>query len=299
MCGYIIGVDAGGTKTNARLYSRSGRELYCADSGPGNILSDRDLAFRSIREAVAACLGNVPEQGEAYIMVGAAGITAGTNRWALLEFLCGEFPGCVINAESDGLLAVYGKLRGRDGILVVSGTGSIAYGKLGGKSERAGGWGQILGDEGSAYHIAVNALREVTRAYDENREYGACSLAILRELGTDVFGLAAFAASHTKSEVAALSRIVAEQAANGDKQAEEILRGAGRQLAGLAKKIYLKTGFTAVAAVAVGGSVLENDKIARPAFEQSLEPTKFFILGDTPPAAMGAYYYYNSMEAEK
>ena len=292
MCKCIIGVDAGGTKTNARLYGLDGRELYSADAGPGNLLADYDTAFANIHKTSAACLSRVSDEDRVFILVGAAGVTAGTNRRDLQHAMGGAFPSCLTEVEADGCLAVWAKLRGKDGILVISGTGSIAYGKLGKKLERAGGWGRYLGDEGSAYHIAINALREITLAHDENRPFSSCAQAILNELCTDVFGLAGFAESHSKAEIAALSRLVADAARDGDTQAAALLRNAGRCLAALAVKVRDKMGFQGIVPVAVGGSVLEKNNFVRSAFEEALGTENFSFVSDSPPAAMGAYYYY-------
>ena len=289
---YIVGVDAGGTKTNARLYDRTGEELFNANEGVGNMLVDRAAALANVRKAVSSCLERVPTHKETAVFVGAAGVMAGTNRQDMRLFLRESFPHCVIEVETDGCLAIYAKLRGGDGILVVSGTGSIAYGKLGGKLERAGGWGHLLEEEGSGYAIAVGALARIMRETDHSIPYSACSTSLLRHLGADVFGVVNFVYNHTKSEIASLTKLVVAAADDGDEKAAGLLRVAGRRLAELAETVYRKTGFCGVAPIVVSGGVLENIPLVRSTFEAALDVSRFLPVRESSPAAMGAYYYF-------
>lgn len=296
MTKYIIGVDAGGTKTNARLYGTDGSEIFSAFSGFGNMLVERAAALENIKCAIAKCLEKVPNENGSgvFILVGAAGIAAGNGRTGMLGFLREQFPLCETAVETDGYLALYAALCGKDGILVISGTGSIAYGKLGGDIQRAGGWGQLLGDEGSGYHIAANALKRITREYDGEAVHTGLSDAILKHLDTDVFGMVKFTYESKKSEIAQLLKVVEEAAKSGDSFAVSLLENAGRSLAELAGTVYRKTGFDGAIPVAVSGGVLEKTPIVKSAFASALDSSKFILTDESRPAAAGAYYYWLS-----
>jgi N-acetylglucosamine kinase-like BadF-type ATPase len=151
-----------------------------------------------------------------------------------------------------------GSLGGADGINVVSGTGSIAYGENHGRTARAGGWGELFGDEGSAYWVATRGLNAFTRMADGRLTPGPL-LEVLREhfdLGSDldVVDVVLNRWQGRRDEIAALSRVVAEAAHRGDEQAQQVLAGAGHELAGIVQAVHDRLGFTDHEAVPVSYS---------------------------------------------
>jgi N-acetylglucosamine kinase-like BadF-type ATPase len=128
-----------------------------------------------------------------------------------------------------------GSLAGADGINIVAGTGSGAYGEHRGKSARAGGWGELFGDEGSAYWIAVQGLNAFTRMSDGRLPRGPLyelfrsSLALTHDLDLCAKAMNA----HTRTRLAALAELVTRAAQDGDKVAARIFEDAARELAGI------------------------------------------------------------------
>lgn len=294
---YIVGVDAGGTKTAAALYDEAGTRLFDAKSGFGNLLIDGPKAMEHIGAAAAACLAQCP--GPARLYVGAAGIHAGQNRAQLSASLARRFPGVPLRIEDDAKLALYAAVQGGDGLLIIAGTGSIAYGKKGPALHRAGGWGNILGDEGSGYDISRKALARVTAEYDLGTGYSLLSRRILEKLDTDVFGLVQFVHQADKGAIAAFLPLVEQCALAGDAAAAALLEEAGASLARLALLLHRRMGFAPPVSVAVKGGVLEKTPAVYQAFARQLSGQDFTLLADSPPAELGAYYLYREEREEE
>ena len=111
---------------------------------------------------------------------------------------------------NDMVCAWAGSLGGEDGINIVAGTGSIGYGERRGKTARAGGWGEVFGDEGSAYWIAVQGLNVFTRMSDGRLPKGPLYAAFTASLGlsADLDLCAKVMNAHTRGSIAAMSQLV-------------------------------------------------------------------------------------------
>jgi N-acetylglucosamine kinase-like BadF-type ATPase len=289
---YVIGADAGGTKTGAALYDENGRALYETSAGYGNMLVNKDGAVRNIIAAVAGCVSACPSSAKPHIYVGAAGISAEGNAPALEAALKARFPGCSIRVESDAIMALYALTGGGDGILVIAGTGSIAYGKLGCRQMKIGGWGNILGDEGSGYYIARRSFSNITAEHDAGAGYGLLSRRLLKKLGTEIRGMVKFVYSADKGEIAAFLPVVEQAAADGDKTAAALLAEAGGHLASLAGSLRARLGFKGRTTVVIKGGVLEKTEAVRNEFINRLDDGKFLISLKSAPAELGAYYLH-------
>jgi N-acetylglucosamine kinase-like BadF-type ATPase len=133
---------------------------------------------------------------------------------------------------NDMVCAWAGSLAGEDGINIVAGTGSIGYGERGGEAARAGGWGEVFGDEGSAYWIAVQGLNVFTRMSDGRMPKG-----LLYALFQDAFRLeddldlcARVLNNHTRDSIAAIAQLVTRAAQEGDAAAIRIFDRAANEL---------------------------------------------------------------------
>jgi N-acetylglucosamine kinase-like BadF-type ATPase len=126
---------------------------------------------------------------------------------------------------------------GIDGINVVSGTGSITYGERAGNGVRVGGWGELFGDEGSAYWIAIKGLNAFSRMGDGRMPVGPLHETLRTHLALeadlDLVDVVLNRWQGERSEIAALSRVIAGAAEDGDESAARILSEAADELAGL------------------------------------------------------------------
>ncbi len=240
---YYLGIDGGGTKTTCAVGDES-RLLSLATAGPSNIVrvgeaQARESLHQSVRQACAAA-GIAP--GEvAHTCIGGSGAArpelAGTVRRILAEIL--PTP---IDVVGDMQIALEAAFDDGPGVVVIAGTGSIAYGRdRDGNTARAGGWGFAIGDEGSAHWIGRRAVNAVLRHADlsgagsearaafEKSPYVA---ALFKAWGVgSLADLARAANSIPPSDFAALFPAVA---AGDDELATRILASAGRELAQLA-----------------------------------------------------------------
>jgi len=264
---WVLGVDGGGTRTIALAGDEAGNIIAGpVFAGPSNY---HTAGLGGVRQAIASVLGQLAQQGYtlpelAAAVFGLAGSDRPHDRSLLLKALKdmgGPAGGlqCPLLVVSDAEVALVGGLGRREGVVLVSGTGSIAFGiNREGELFRAGGWGRLVSDEGSGYDIGRQALARSIRAR-EGRDIPSTLLgALAARLGCDDFdSLIGYlnAPGQAPKEVAALAETVAEAAAAGDRLAASILADAGDALASLAISV-IKRGFAAdglVPVVGVGG----------------------------------------------
>src|SRR5713101_5104439 len=132
-----------------------------------------------------------------------------------------------------------GSLGGKDGINIVAGTGSIGYGERQGRSARAGGWGEVFGDEGSAYWIALQGLNVFTRMSDGRLPRGPLHAVFRASLGlrADLDVCAKIMNARARGSIAAISQLVTRAARDGDVLAIRIFDDAARELAAVVEAV--------------------------------------------------------------
>jgi N-acetylmuramic acid 6-phosphate etherase len=229
----LLGIEGGGTRTVALLADRNGQSLDRLEAGPANmkLLTDAHLIrhFRSMAAKLAApdALG---------IGLSGAWVEADFKR---IRFVAGKaWPGVPCYATNDletALTAAGGaeKARRIPRVLVVSGTGSCAYGRTpDGAALKVGGWGHVLGDEGSGYDIGLRALRAVVAEFDKGRAWPELGRRILRALAlNEPNDLIGWAHTATKTQIANLAVEVFAAWGSRDKIAAGILAQAAHSLA--------------------------------------------------------------------
>jgi N-acetylglucosamine kinase-like BadF-type ATPase len=261
----ILGVDGGGSKTVALLAGANGQVIGRGQSGSANYLSvGRTAAQAAVIEAIKAAYQNagLPFQPAEALCLGMAGVNLAEDpdwarHWALSEKLSRR----VIVTDDLELTLVAGTPQGW-GIGVISGTGAVVTAKTAdGRKGRAGGWGYILGDEGSGYAIGMDALRAVTRAADLNAPPTLLTDLILKEWGLavveDLFKRL-YIDGVSRREIACLSRQVAEAAAGGDAVAREILAETGEALGRLVTAVVRQLKFEQDIPCSLVGGVITN-----------------------------------------
>ena len=303
--GYIIGVDGGGTKTKASAYSLDDKEIGKGQSGFGNLLLDFDKAVNNIIEAVERCKSSIKEQFAQEeclcIYLGIAGIEADSNIEKIETLLKEKFH-CKVNAFHDSELAHAAMLKGQDGIITISGTGSVCYGIYKGKKERTGGWGHILGDEGSGYYIALEAFKRAALEEDLGSDRSELTIEIMSKLKLDnVNEVKGFIYSATKGEIAAYVPVVAKLAEATEVNSVNILRAAGKDLAVMTERNYKKLGIDGSVKVALKGGVLCKVAMVRQEFINCIERdlgSLVDIIVEDISSTKGACYLHRRKEEE-
>jgi len=232
--GYVLGVDGGASKTRCVIANLSGDLLTCGSGGPSNPLTAGvDTAAESILTAISEASKDLGIKTFKASIMGIAGTDRLSGAEALRSRLSGFDWGrlCIV---SDAAVALAGATGCRPGVVVVSGTGSVAYGEnVEGQKARAGGWGWRLGDEGSGYAIGNSALIASLRALDGRGPPTNLSNKIMMALGlNNLSGLVdlVYSKGMGNREIATLTPLVGEAAEEGDIVAKRILEKAGEEL---------------------------------------------------------------------
>ena len=266
MSDYLLGIDGGGSKTAVILARRDGTPLGRGEGEPSNHHSvGKENAFAALDAAISQAwiAARMREQPVAAAVLGMAGVDRPQDSSVFEHWIAERFPAARVRLVNDGQIALAAGTPQGWGIVVLSGTGSIIFGQdEQGRTARAGGWGYLMGDEGSGYHAALAALQAVARAYD-----GRGPATTLTQPVTAFFQVESapdlIAAVHqpnrTRAEIARLSRLVDEQALAGDAVAQRIIQSAAEELAaGVQAVAVQKLHLEALPAVLAGGFLVHG-----------------------------------------
>ncbi|MFB8418694.1 N-acetylglucosamine kinase [Streptomyces albidoflavus] len=271
----FLGVDGGGTKTAFCLVDATGT-VRARATGPGVSPSDEPgedgsygtypVLAEGVARVCADAGADVGNLAHAFFGLPAHGESPALT--AALDALPGRLLGHErYDVGNDMVCAWAGSLGLADGINVICGTGSMAYGERAGVTARTGGWGELFGDEGSAHWIAVQGLNAFTRMSDGRLTPGPLADVLRRHLGLrsdlDVVGRVLYGGLG-RDGVAALSRQVTVAAELGDTEAGAVLARAGRELAVLADAARERLGFAPgePAPVSYSGGVFGSRPVA-------------------------------------
>ncbi len=240
-----LGVDGGGSKTAFLLIDESGRVLASHTEGPAYYLQ---IGLDEMRAMLARGIGTTLRMG---------GVAAGALDFAFLGLPAyGEDSQLLPALDSaaspllqpgqyrcgnDAVCGWAGALACQDGINVVAGTGSIAYGEFEGRTARAGGWGELFSDEGSAYWVAREGLKLFSRMSDGRAPRGALYDIVRRHFGLKAdldLCAAIYGETALRNELAGLAKLVAEAALAGDAEAAAVFTAAAAELAQIVAALH-------------------------------------------------------------
>lgn len=236
MAGLVLGIDGGGSKTLAALADAEGQVLRMV-RGAGVNPVDNPRWRQELETTVAALGAELGEVAAVTAALPAYGEVAALSRaqQSAVADLFGAVPARLVN-DVDG--AQFGAFAGGPGILMLSGSGSMIWARdATGASWRVGGWGEAIGDEGSAFWIGMRAIALVSQDIDGRAQAPGLRAALFGHLGlgsvAPMDSLTAWVAGlpHRRSGVAALAELVAARAAAGDVDAVAILEAAADELA--------------------------------------------------------------------
>lgn len=267
-----LGIDAGGTKTDCAV--SNGAELLGQATGASCKLArvgkerGRENLQMVIRQACEAAHVAVSEVQ--HVCIGMAGASlAEAVHWAQ-QTIRELTPDATIYVAGDHVIAHRAAFGTSPGVLVVSGTGSIAFGRnQSGETARAGGWGPNVSDEGSAFWVGREAVAEALRMFDVGKSNGLLSTIAdcWKVAPEEVIRLA----NASEPRFPELAGPVANAADQGDPQAREITDRAGKALAGLAsaviQRLWPQGG---IVPVALSGGVLQGSSLVRQAFKEAM-----------------------------
>lgn len=275
---YLIGVDGGGSKTSAILARMDGRISGRGSGGSSNYHAvGIETACASLDAALHAAFRDAALDSDPALVrmacFGLAGVDRPEDQAPLRAWAARSWPGMPVMFVSDARLVLAAGTPDGWGIGVVSGTGSIVYGRNPqGQTARAGGWGYLLGDEGSGYDIALHALRSVMRAADGRAPQTALSDLILAHWSlAKAQDLVSFIYRPvvTKTDIAALAVLVEQAASQGDPVARGILGHAAHELALAASVVFNHLELPSPTPCALVGGVLTRGNVVVEEFSAS------------------------------
>lgn len=284
---YFIGVDGGASKTAAIVVDENGKKLGSGLAGGSNHLRvGIEEATRNVERAVNIALveAGIAIVNVEYAYCGIAGADHPVHRQRVLDSLKIFFPRGNFIVDTDARIALTGAIGFGAGIVIISGTGSVSFGRNAAGSEaRAGGWGPTLGDEGSGYWIAREGLSAIVRAHDGRGfatrmtdllcvEYDMCN--------ADDLPRFVYAATTQAGDIARYGKLVIEAAQSGDDVARDILARGGSELAecvlAIARRLHMTD--TEFPVAYVGGAFHAGDLL--------LNPMRLRIQRDAPGATL-------------
>lgn len=243
---YVLGIDAGGTKTRALLADETGHVVGCGLGGGANLKTHGELEVekvlhRVIEEAEAEA-GTKPDA----VALGIAGADRPEDHVVLRSILRRMGFRQHVLVTNDARIALVAGSPSRVGLALICGTGSIAWGQnAGGEIARAGGWGWHVGDEGSGFWIGVRAVRAALKASDGRGPLTALVRPLLDHFeitGVEDIVRVVYGGDFPRHRIALFAPRVAEAAAEGDAAAREILEAAAAELAEAAQSVIRRLG---------------------------------------------------------
>jgi len=288
-----IGIDAGGSGTRALLSKGGARHAELA-GGPANASAvGAAVAARTIADLVQAIAG-----GEApdAIVAGAAGAGRPSVADMIARALRERFPQARISVGDDAWLALRAAIPRGPGIVLIAGTGSIAYAENPARENpsraRVGGAGYLLGDEGSAFAIGMAAVRLYVRVLDGRAQRDETTDLVARELAApdrDALVAAIYDEPLIPARLAALAPSIVAFAGKGNRAATKIVQGAAQELADLVRAAARETGLTDQnPRIALAGGLFAENSLLSFLVETRINgdlPGAEIVRGGDPPVA--------------
>jgi N-acetylglucosamine kinase-like BadF-type ATPase len=241
---HVLGIDAGGSKTVALVADGNGRIVGEGRAGGANLQTEGELQVEKVlHEVIELAIHGRPEPPDA-VCLGMAGVDRDSDGRVIREIMrrLGFRQNTLI--VNDALIALVAGAGASPGLVVISGTGSIAYGvSHRGLAARAGGWGPTLGDEGSGYWIGRRALEAVVRDADGRGPRTALTEKVLEYFSLpnpELLISEIYHQPHGRRAIASLAPLVDHAREDGDLVAGEIMIDAADELATAAGSVITR-----------------------------------------------------------
>jgi len=228
---YYLGIDAGGSHTRARLVSEAGALLGAGEAGPANARIGLAEAIAEVERAATFAIENAglhpDEVGSIRVGLGIAGL----NRRGVLPGLQEhDFPFRSIAFASDAAIANLGAHAGGDGAIVIVGTGSIGFGRVGDEVFTIGGYGFPVSDEGSGAELGLRAIRRALWARDGRIAHSPLTHRLLEHFHGSAGEIVDWTADASPTDYAVFAPLVMDHAEQGDPVGELIVQESAKRL---------------------------------------------------------------------
>jgi N-acetylmuramic acid 6-phosphate etherase len=302
MATLVLGIDAGGSKTAACLArcdeAAEPAVLGRGTAGPANPQSvgwPDTLANLTAAVTAAFAVADIPRQSVASAVLAAAGSDRDENRQALSSWAGDQALAERFRVVHDAWPVLAAGTPGGHGIALISGTGSLAFGRAAdGRTARAGGWGYLFGDEGSGYALAVAGLRAAAQAADGRAAPTGLLAAVLDHFHLDqpaALVSAVYPLACDRQQIAELAATVLDTANAGDAAACRIVSEAAGQLAAMVAAVAARLDWPgATIPLALAGGALIGGPLLRERLHDALQASGLAIgpVALVPEPVLGA-----------
>ncbi|WP_042205883.1 N-acetylglucosamine kinase [Paenibacillus durus] len=298
-----LGLDGGGTKTDAAAVDSQGSTLARFVGGPSNPHSATfGLAFAELEKVLRGLISSLPDQNVRLdgICLGMSGIDTLEERslvkTAVSRILAEWSEDIPVAIASEGQISLMACLGQEYGVQIISGTGSICYiFASDGSYWRTGGWGHYLGDEGSGYSIGLRTLKAVMRSYDGVRPPTRMTDIILNEYGfnqiTDLKSYI-YEPARGKADISAFAKVCLQAASGGDECAIHIVMEEAEALADTAAALLKRHPVPPGSKVVLTGSIFGHSRLFTRTLSDKLlaqiQGLEFVEGTSAPPPSVGA-----------
>ncbi len=260
---FYIGVDSGGTKCEILISGEDKKQIVHKSFKAFHYsVFDAEIVAKKISEYVNSLLKTkeLDLKNCAGICIGLAGAREAKDRLKLRKNFIQQFRFRKIAVETDTMTGLYGAFEGNDGIILISGTGSVLYAMVGGKLIRVGGWGRIISDPGSGYWIGQKALQTIVDEYDleDAKKYSKLTLLAEKNFGITKMSILDMV-FHQGFEIQKLAPLVIELAGKREKKCIKIIDEAVEKLIKHISLFFTLTKRKKPIDLAYIGSIIEND----------------------------------------
>lgn len=234
----LLGVDGGGTRCRARLCDATGAKRGEATAGPANIRFGLERSFSAIFQATTECLVQAGLSSKNSSRITACLALAGASEPKHLA-AAQDYPHPFRRAivTTDAQAACIGAHGGRDGGIIIVGTGSIGWAERKGLHSRIGGWGWPVSDEGSGAWLGHEALRLVLWAYDGRIAWSPLLRTIFARFEEDPHAILQWTINALPRDLGSLAPMIVQHAAQNDRVGRELMLLAASHIDALAERL--------------------------------------------------------------
>jgi glucosamine kinase len=234
----LLGVDGGGTQSRARLSTYSGRVLAEAVSGPANLRLGIEASFSSVVDVARRCLdgAGIAQQNLSRIVacLALAGASEPGQLSAAKQY---GHPFRTAVITTDAHAACIGAHGGKDGGVIIAGTGAVGWAVMKEETHRIGGWGLPISDEGSGAWIGIEALRRVLWAHDGRIAWTPLLRVLFTEFANDPHAIVGWTATASPRDFGAFAPCIVDHALRHDAAAVELMQMAAAHIDRLAARL--------------------------------------------------------------
>ena len=233
----LLGVDGGGTRCRARLADLSGVILGQGLAGPANIRLGLQQSLAAVTAVTSLCLEQAGLNGDACKIIACLALAGACEPSTRSQAQASPLPFYRAMFTSDARAACVGAHAGRDGAIIIVGTGSVGWGIVGGREFRVGGWGFPLSNEGSGAWLGCELLRQVLRARDGLTPWTGLLRSVFQNFQSDAHSIVRWMGTAGSRDYASLAPIIVAHAEEKDEAALHLMKAAGAHVDAKAERL--------------------------------------------------------------